>query len=285
MKLVCLLLLLATPLPVYAQPVTPMISLETIGGDGSDQILPYTTKTPDGGFIIGLNSLSSTGPITDDFCSEPHGRMIFVKYNASGSAVEWSKCFSDSWSDSSFLFLFETTDDKYVVGGMKNSGNRWVIHKEDATGGLIWNKSYGGTGTQQLYGMAALSDGGFVMFGSAYSGSGDMGFHYGSTFTRDFWVLKVDRDGEKVWSKIYGGTGDDIGASVLPAPDGGCYIVGSTGSTDYDCTDNHGSKDVFVARLDTAGDIIWHKCIGGSGSDGGGGERGVELPITAVEVS
>ncbi len=269
MKTVYLLLLLATPLAVNAQPETPMLSFETIGGDGSDKVMPYTTSTPDGGFIIGLNSLSSTGPITDDFCSEPHGRMIFVKYNASGSAVEWNKCFSDRWSDSSFIFLFETTDDKYVVGGMKNSGNRWIIRKEDAMGGLIWNKSYGGTGTQELNSMMATDDGGYILFGSAYSGDGDMGFHYGGGGTRDFWALKVDVDGEKVWCKIYGGTGDDIGASVVLASDGGYYIIGSTSSSDYDCTDNHGARDVFVAKINTDGNMVWHKCIGGTGSDGG----------------
>lgn len=256
------------PLVVIAQLETPMISLETIGGDVSDQVSSFVAKTSDGGFIVGLGSNSTSGPITDDFCSPTFvNRAIFIKLNAGATVKEWSRCYQSSWSDTGYSYMLQALDGGYVIGGMVNSGNYWVIRKEDASGNILWIKLYGGTGSQMLYSMMATDDGGYILFGSAYSGSGDMGFHYGSAFKRDFWVLKVDADGEKVWSKIYGGTGDDIGASVVPAPDGGCYIVGSTQSADYDCADNHGFGDVFVARLDTAGEIIWHKCIGGSAPD------------------
>jgi hypothetical protein len=193
---------------------------------------------------------------------------VFVKYNSDG-AKEWFKCRQSAWSDTAYTFMFQTLDEKFVLGGMANNGSKWVVRKEDGAGNGIWTKAYGGSGSQMLYSMIQTDDGGFIMFGSAYGGDGDIGFHYGSAGTRDFWVLKVDTNGDKVWSRVYGGTGEDLGGAVAMASDGGCYIVGSTNSTDNECTGNHGATDAFVARLNDSGILVWSKMLGGSGFDGG----------------
>ena len=252
-------------------PEPAVLSLKVFAGDGGDQIVPYVTQSADGGSIIHLGTTSLTGPITDTFCAaEPSfGQAIFVKFNSDASSRGWYKCRKSSWSDTSYVFMFQTADNNIIIGGMTNSGNKWIIRKEDSAGNVLWMKAYGGSGSQMLYSMAPTVDGGFVLFGSAYGNDGDIGFHYGSAGTRDFWVLKIDAYGDKQWSKVYGGTGEDIGGSVLLAPDGGYYIIGSTTSTDNECNDNHGLGDVFVARLDSNGGIVWHRCYGGSGSDGG----------------
>jgi hypothetical protein len=265
-------LLLFVPFCTQAQVPEPhMLSLKGIGGNGSDQVSYFVSKTPDGGFIMALGSNSTSGPIVDSFCSTPaSSRIVFIKYNGDATTKEWSKCYTNNWSDTGYGFMFQTTDNKYIIGGAANSGNKWVIRKEDASGNILWVKAYGGTGSQQLKSILATEDGGYIFFGSAYGGDGDIGFHHGSASTRDFWVLKVDINGNIEWSKVYGGTGDDIGASVVTAPSGGCYIIGSTSSSDFDCVGNHGGTDAFVARLNKDGNIIWKRCLGGSGNDGGG---------------
>jgi hypothetical protein len=264
-------LLLVCSLAATAQVPEPhMFSLQVIGGSGGDHIDPFVNRTPDGGFIIALSTNSSVGPAADSFCeSPPGGRAIFMKYSADGSVREWFKCRKSSWGDTGYIFMFQTVDDKYILGAVAHSGNKWVIRKEDAAGNALWTKAYGGSGSQMLYSMMQADDGGYVLFGSAYSGDGDIGFHYGSAGIRDFWVLKVDANGDKVWSRVYGGTAEDIGATVLAAPGGGYYIIGSSNSADYECTGNHGLGDVFIARLTVGGDMLWHRCLGGSGSDGG----------------
>lgn len=251
-----------------------MLSLQVIGGEKADQVSSNASRTPDGGLILGLGTNSVTGPIASSFCNTPSSRALFIKYNSDATAIEWSRCRQNSWSDTGYGYMNQTADGKYVLGGVANSGNNWVVRKEDATGNVLWIKAYGGSSSQMLYSMMAAGDGGYILFGSAYGGDGDIGFHYGSAATRDFWVLKVDANGDKVWSKVYGGTGEDIGGSVVAAPGGGCYIVGSTNSADYECTGNHGATEAFAARLDAGGNIVWRKMLGGSGNDGGGENEG-----------
>jgi hypothetical protein len=262
--------LFASPV-VSAQVAEPhMLAVETIGGNGRDRILPYVTKAPDNGFIIHLSSASTTGPIASTFCNQPATRTIFIKCDADASAPQWSKCTTNRWDDTAYYFLFQTIGNEFVFCGTANNGNYWVIRKEDVSGNQLWIKGYGGSSSQILQSMIATDDGGYVFFGSSYSDDGDIGFHYGGAFGRDMWLLKVDSNGNKMWSKVYGGSSDDVAASVLPAPNGGLYIIGSTVSTDYDCIDNHGSSDVFVSRLNDTGGIVWRKCIGGTKGDGGG---------------
>jgi hypothetical protein len=250
-----------------------MLSLQVIGGNGGDQVRIATSQTPDGGVIVTMSTSSTSGLIVDNYCPSYIG-AIFKKYNHDATITEWIKCRKNSWGDTGFIFMFETTSTQYILGGVANSGIKWVVRKEDVTGNVLWTKAYGGNSSQMLYSMTETGDGGYILFGSAYDGEGDVGFHYGSIGTRDFWVLKVDANGEKVWSKVYGGTGEDIGGKVLPAPGNGCYIVGSTNSTDYECTGNHGATEAFIARLDASGNIIWRKVLGGSGYDGGGENQG-----------
>jgi hypothetical protein len=251
-------------------PEPALISLRVYTGDGGDGIGTKVEKTSDGGFILGIGSNSSTGTVVDSFCNSPHNRAIFAKYSADGVIKEWDMCRKSTWGDTGWGFVFQTVDSKYVFGGTASSGNSWVIRKEDASGNILWTKGYGGTGSQMLHDMISTEDGGYVLFGSSYGGDGDIGFHYGGSGTRDFWLLRVDANGNKLWSKVYGGTQEDLAASIMKAPSGGFYLVGSTGSSDFDCTGNKGRSDVYIARVNTAGEMIWHKCIGGSGNDGGG---------------
>ena len=70
------------------------------------------------------------------------------------------------------------------------------------------------------------------------------------------------------WSKVYGGSGEDIGLSSAKAEDGGYIVVGSTTSADGDVKGNHGGMDAWVFKLGEDGTMKWQKCFGGSGSDG-----------------
>ena len=143
-----------------------------------------------------------------------------------------------------------------------------MIKKEDANSATLWTKVYGGSGGELLRDMAATNDGGYIMLGVSNSNDGDVGFHYGGQFNEDIWALKLDSSGNKVWSTIIGGTGDENVHCVVPTQNGGCYIVGYTQSSDHDCISNHGLNDVLVVRLDSAGNKVWTKCFGGTASDG-----------------
>jgi len=249
-------------------PEPAMLWLREYGGNGDDQVEPFVTKTQDKGFISCINSNSAygTGNI-DSFCSMSDSRNIFIKYNSDAGVVEWTKCFTDG-----HIYMYPIDSGNFIFGG-QGYGAAWefFIEKTDSVGDNFWRKTYGGEAASALLrGMMPTNDGGYIMFGIVYYTDTDFTTHYGM-YGADMGVLKVDSNGNKVWSKVIGGTGDDEAAAIVPAPGAGCYIVGYTTSGNYDCTGNHGGSDAYVARLDSNGNILWHNDLGGSNNDGGGG--------------
>ena len=121
--------------------------------------------------------------------------------------------------------------------------------------------------------MITTSDGGYIMVGETLYTDTNFTVHHGSFMDADIGVLKLDSLGKKVWSQTIGGTGDERCWAVVAGSNNSCYIIGSTPSDDFDCTGNHGgtsgSSDVYLARLDMNGDLLWHKDLWGTGDDGG----------------
>lgn len=69
------------------------------------------------------------------------------------------------------------------------------------------------------------------------------------------------------WQKSLGGSADDYANSVHQTADGGYIVAGYTSSNDGDVTGNHGGTDMWVVKLDNAGNVQWQKTLGGSGND------------------
>lgn len=69
------------------------------------------------------------------------------------------------------------------------------------------------------------------------------------------------------WQKCLGGTNHDYGTCQDVTSDGGCIVAGYALSNNGDITGNHGGQDIWVAKLDSTGNIQWQKCLGGSGVD------------------
>ena len=69
------------------------------------------------------------------------------------------------------------------------------------------------------------------------------------------------------WQKSLGGSADDYANSVHQTADGGYIVAGYTSSNDGDVSGNHGGTDMWVVKLDNAGNVQWQKTLGGSGDD------------------
>ena len=88
----------------------------------------------------------------------------------------------------------------------------------------------------------------------------------------DAWVVKLDASGHKLWDKKFGGTNAEAFHSIVSV-NGGYVAVGSTSSDDGDVVGKHPglepSEDVWLVKIDETGNLIWQKCLGGSGTDQG----------------
>lgn len=112
-----------------------------------------------------------------------------------------------------------------------------------------WYNKFGGSGIDIGYGVKETYERHYIVAGSTSS------FGYGAT---DAYLILVDSMGQKVWDKTYGGVMADVAKAVVVNPvDSGFIFTGYTGSI------GNGGYDVFLARTDKNGNLIWQKSFGG----------------------
>lgn len=131
---------------------------------------------------------------------------------------------------------------------------------------FILCRIYGGSEYDYAKCIQETSDGGLILVGYTDSDDGDISFNHGGY---DVWILKLSANGNKVWEKTYGGSGNEEGWSIVQTADGGYAIAGSTRSNDGDVTGFHGDCDFWVFKINAAGVLQWQKAIGGASADVG----------------
>ncbi|MCL6266763.1 hypothetical protein [Flagellimonas myxillae] len=132
-------------------------------------------------------------------------------------------------------------------------------------GEVDWMKSFGGSGEDTAQSVIQTADGGYAILGFSNSMDGDLAGK--TTEVNDYWLLKLDAEGNLIWGRTYGGTKDDRGQSVIQTTDGGYAIVGYAMSDDGDGSNNEGFHDNWILRLGPNGNILWEKSFGFSGHD------------------
>lgn len=239
-------------------------------------------NTPDGGFIV-AGSTSAPDPLFTGYHAQSDA--LIVKLRSDGS-VQWAKCYGGAASDGASV-VQATKDGGYIFAGQTNSSNGdissahggidiWVV-KLDNSGAIRWQRTYGGSNTDFLFGQSyttggaliETTDGGYMLVGSTDSRNGDVsGYHTG--FFNDAWVVKLDQTGNIIWQKCLGGSVNDIGNAVIQLKDGTYFLLAFAGSTDGDVTGNHSANgDIWLCRLDAHGTLIEQKCIGGTANEYG----------------
>lgn len=105
---------------------------------------------------------------------------------------------------------------------------------------------------------------GLTLIGKSDVAGGDVTSNFGS---RDAWLLRLNDAGDILWQRSYGGTLLDEGKDLAPAPDGGLFAIAQTSSNNGQVQGNHGGYELWAFRLDATGEILWQRCIGGSGDE------------------
>lgn len=131
---------------------------------------------------------------------------------------------------------------------------------------IDWEHNYGGTNYDQAHDAVMTVDSSFVSLNETYSDDFEVSVHYG-VYSGDFWLTKINKFGELVWEKSYGGSNSDIPQAIAATSDGGFIIAGYTYSSDIDVTANHGGSDFWVVKIDILGNLEWERSIGGSSAE------------------
>ena len=248
---------------------------KTYGGSQDDRGREII-QTQDGGYAIIGTSESSDFDVTENNGSQD---FWISKLDAAGN-ISWQKSFGFQGDDMG-VSVIQTSDFGYLLTGVLDvtssngqgntnrntarhaGGDYWAI-KLDASGNLQWSRYFGGNFTDTPVGAVEMNDGGFIIAGGSDSEDTDISANKG---TYDFWVVRVNADGDLVWEKSFGGTETDEARAMVKANDGNIVIVGETRSNDLDVSSNNGAADFWLIKISTGGNLIWQKTIGGSGFD------------------
>ena len=260
-----------TSLPVPNIPLT-----KTYGGSKNDSGQSIT-KTNDGGYIILGYSQSLDGDIIDKN-NESFDYWV-LKFDENHN-LQWSKTYGGSDDDRGNKII-QTQDGGYAIIGYTSSNDMDVtenagaqdywIAKLNSMGELIWQKSYGYAGSDIGYTLLQANDGGYLITGvldvTASGGEGNTRNSNTRHAGGDYWAIKLDANGNREWSRYYGGSFTDTPYDAIQTSDNGYIIVGSSDSDDVDISNNLGTYDFWVIKISPTGTLIWEHSYGGSEID------------------
>lgn len=238
---------------------------------GSNQDYAKSIKqTSDGGFIVACNSASHDGDV-----SGYHGIQDYwiIKLDTLGN-LQWQKCFGGTsseyaediilTSDGGYLIIGECSSNNGDVTGFHGYYDVWAV-KIDSLGNLQWQKCLGGSDGDNANSVLQTDDGRYIIAGWTNSSNGDVTGHLGGS---DAWIVVLDSAGNLEWQKCYGASlGAEIISSIKQTDNGGYIIAGNTNAkeiTGY----NNSDYNFWIFKIDSSGNMLWQKCLGGHGWDG-----------------
>ncbi len=218
--------------------VAQQITFQKSFAGGGYTIGRCVKQTNDGGYVFtGYAEVLGAG-IQD---------VYLVKTNADGDTL-WTKTYGGSQYEDGFC-VEQTDDGGYIVVGYTSSfgaGQEDVcLLKTDALGDTLWTKTYGGTNFERGASVVQTTDGGYIISGETLS--------YGAG-NHNVYVVKTNDVGDIVWTKVFGGGGDDYGYDVIQNLDGDFLIAG-----------NHSTGGAYLLKLNSDGDSLWTKGYVGEG--------------------
>jgi hypothetical protein len=265
---------------------------KTIGGSGQDE-LTSIVRTRDGGFVLAGSSNSERSA---DKTSTSYGGMDYwvVKVDREGKLV-WQNSFGGVYNEE-LRSLVATQDGGYLLGGSSNSpeggtktdkglgqSDYWIV-KIDDRGKEEWQKTYGGTGDDQLYVAQQLADGTYIFGGNSNSESGESKTKSNDNGT-DFWVVAADKNQNVLWQETYNIAKTDVLTSLVENDDHtlllGGYAQGEVAKKKSPSKALNGSKtnsfnseqfksgtgDYVALKINAKGEELWRKSVGSNGTD------------------
>ncbi len=156
----------------------------------------------------------------------------------------------------------QTADGGYIIAGVSWHPGGWqsdvYLIKTNARGSKVWSKTFGRGDVNSGNSVKQTMDRGYIIAGTTW----------GSDKTHsDIYLVKTDTDGNKIWSRTYGGSRMDEGYSVCQTKDRGYIIAGRTDSF------GKGKDDVYLIKTDNNGNMVWRRTFGGKSSDQGNAVR------------
>lgn len=218
-----------------------------VWGNSAEDIGMSIVADGSGGYLlVGMTESEATG--IDE--------IYMARIDGAGGTV-WEKTLSPGerqWA----MSVAKTNDSGFVLaGGLYTSDphhRSWAyLVRINSQGDTLWTRKYAKASAEVATSVISVRDGGYVLAGASSNG-----------YNRyDGYLVKTDAIGDTVWTRTFGGAEEDIVNSVTETVDGSYVAVGHTVSS------GAGSKDIWVVKFSSTGELIWERTFGEANWDHG----------------
>ena len=251
------------------------------GGSRTD-IAMSACQTADGGYGILASTESRDRDVTGNHSVLGANDLWLIRIDYLGNLL-WQKCFGGPY-DEQAISIAATVDNGFILLGSTNGPGGdvpfcyntnfydWFVVKTDGAGNKEWANTLGGTGDEYLYGSILVADTGYYLAGGSTSTDHDCtdtAWHVGVNTGYDYYLLKLDTSGHKIWCKSYGGSQVDIcNRAIYDSRDSSIIMTGYSFSNDYMVTGHTiPAADVWIVKTSSNGSLIWETSLGNNTND------------------
>jgi len=268
-----------------------IVSALTIDGNNNVCLTGYFTETVDfdpGPNVYNLTSANSFGGFVGD--------VFILKLDENGNFL-WAKANNGSNHSVGRGITTDLLGNVYITGEFKspadfdpgpgvlmvspyvNYNDDYFVQKLDSNGDLLWAKGFGGAGTDKAR-LLAIDSANNLYVAGEYTDSMDFDpgtgvYTLGTNGGSDCFIQKIAPNGDLLWAKGFGGTGNEAPSSLKIDASTNIYLAGgfqdtidfNPGLGTHNLSTNGPNNDIFIQKLDSAGNFLWANKIGGPGND------------------
>ncbi|MBL4650868.1 MAG: SBBP repeat-containing protein [Aureispira sp.] len=262
-----------------------------VGGDKAEQGKSITVDK--NGNVYTTGYFSSTGDFDPgagvfNLNTNLWNRQILVQKLTSDGDLIWAKGFGGSGSDHGEKIRTDLDGNVYVTGSFENTvdfggftktanGAKDIfLMKMSSSGTVLWVEAFGGVDYDHSSDLVIDDAMNIYLTG---------GFRQSATFGSqtvisngeiDAFVFKMDQSRNLIWLRTLGKSDSDVAFAIDIDQKGNVYTAGTFvgavdfdphPNNDYDLSSNNASNDVYIQKLDSMGNFIWAKSLGGDWSD------------------
>ena len=225
------------------------------GGNAEDQGLSIIQTNDQGYLVVG---------ISESFGEDNDLDVYIIRTDVDGTLL-WEREIDEGIIEHGYTAI-ETEDGGFLIAGdiLRNVGEQFNAYllKVDKTGKFEWSKSYGDISIpEQAFDICKTDDGGYALIGRRITEDNQ----------EDILVIRVDEDGNELWTKTYGQEFDEIGTAIIGIDDG-FWMLGNIKDGDF----SNGDFDIYLSKIDLDGNLIWADTILQTEDE----EQGLDLILT-----